>query len=138
MSLHDRVRSLGAKGGSFGIGSLDVPADYSGDIGEINWLLRDPMAHAGLDVLDVYIELYEDGEKIRGLPDAAERPAHNPALWFVEIVEGLCIFGADGPSCVHVDAMMTDMASAVAAAFAAHHTLSYSHEALVDALGFVR
>ncbi len=95
---------------------LDDPWDPG--VSELNLLVRPFMERAGLDDLDVFVELWDGDEKLRGLPDDNKgRPAHRPALWFDSVVEGLCIFAAEEAAVRQRDATIASAAAAVASAF---------------------
>lgn len=108
---------------------LELPAELEGTVSEVNLLLREPMAHVGLEHLDVFVEMFDGEEKVRGLPDEVlTRPAFAPAMWFVEITEGLAIFGAEEVQSCVPSALVPGVALAVTAAFAAAHGLDASSE----------
>ena len=112
---------LGAAGVTPGVlNREELPIDDPWDPGvsELNLLLRPFMERAGLDDLDVFVELWDGDEKIRGLPDDNKgRPAHRPALWFDTVVEGLCIFAAEEQAVTDLERCLASASAAVASAF---------------------
>lgn len=98
----------------------ELPLDNPWDPGvsELNLLARPFLELADLDDLDVFVELWEGDEKLRGLPDTRNtRPGHRPAVWFDTIDEGLCILGAEAGAVGDARRCISDMAHAVARAF---------------------
>lgn len=99
MSFLDEVRAhraaLSTISRELAASKVHVEAPWPGDVSAVNLMLRAPMEHIGASDLDVFVEMFDGDEKIRGLP-AGARPAHTrAAVWFDQVVEGLCVFAAD-------------------------------------------
>jgi len=97
----------------------ELPLDNPWDPGvsEVNLLLRAIMSAVGLAALDVFVELFDGDEKLRGLADTdKKRPPHQPAVWFDTLDDGLCYFGAEAGAIDDAHACVAACAEAVAEA----------------------
>ena len=121
----------------FARAELNLPPDFDADVASLNLLLREPMAHVGLEDNDIFVELFDGEHKLRGLDDEVNtRPLHNPVMWFVECTHGLAIFGADATAGEDVDALLHDLAHAVFRAYCAIREVSCNDDtAGISALG---
>ena len=126
---------------AFSLAQLERPAAFGPDVAELNLLARAPLAHVGLGSLDVFVELWNDEDKIHGLAgDDKRRPFSNPPLWFDSLFDGLCILGAEESALHDARAVIDALAFVTADAFVeVHQHSAVSSDAerlkLVRALG---
>lgn len=117
-ALWPRLQPLLPSSGVLSPEELPIDDPWDPGVSELNLLARPFMERAGLDALDVFVELWDGDEKLRGLPDDNKgRPPHRPAMWFDSAVEGLCIFAAEEAAVREVRPTVASAAAAVAAAF---------------------
>ncbi len=103
--------------------AVHVEHPWPGDVSALNLMLRAPMAHIGAEHLDVFVEMFDGDEKVRGLAQGG-RPARTRApVWFDQIVEGLCVFAADEPQVQNRALALHGAAVAVAEVYAQCHTI---------------
>lgn len=108
----------------FALSSLDVTTPFEPDVASLNLLARPPLAHVGLDGVDVYFEEWDGAVKLHGMPGQRKvRPPGQPAIWFDSLFDNLCVFAVEEQSIQSLAHALAALAPACVDAFFAFHAL---------------